>query len=225
MKYVYLDTETTSLDPEFGSLWEAAAIFRDTYFPDAGDQEFWWQVKPDLTYADPKALQIGKYYARSQVCALQVGFGVQLVCGSEFADAPGGRVMKNVTAGEIALSLARLLDGATIVANNPRHDRDFLRKFLHAHGQAFTASHRMEDVRAMLTGYVCGRLSAYDGKVDEAFAPDVAPYVHDWVDGATDVLAWEIVGVLQKEADRHTALGDARCVRVVHDAITQGVRR
>ncbi|MFI7705509.1 hypothetical protein [Nonomuraea sp. NPDC049480] len=226
MKYVYLDTETTTLDPRFGSLWEAAAIVRDTDCPDLGDREFWWQVKPDLTYADPKALQIGRYYARSQVCDREAGAGVQLGCGTERADAPpAGKVMKNVTADQIALRLARHLDGATIVANNPRHDRDFLQAFLHAHGQAFTASHRMEDIRATLTGYVYGRPSVYDGKVDEAFGAEAAPYVHDWLDGATDYLAWEIVDVTQERETKHTALGDARLVRDVFDAITQEVRR
>ncbi|MFG1709164.1 hypothetical protein ACFLIM_38835 [Nonomuraea sp. M3C6] len=225
MKYAILDTESTHLDTEFGHLWEAALIIRDTDFPDMGDLEFWWQVRPDLTTADPKALQINKYYDRSLVSHLPVGVGVQLMCGTEFADAAEGTVMENVTADKMALQLARHLDGATIVANNPRHDRDFLRAFLHANGQAFTASHRMEDIRATLTGYVYGRLSAYDGKVDEAFAAEVAPYVHDWLDGATNVLAWEIVGVTQDPATKHTALGDARCVRDVRDAITQGVRR
>lgn len=225
MKYVYLDTETTHLDHEFGHLWEAALIVRDTDFPDGGDLEFWWQVRPDLTTADPKALKISKYYDRSQVCDLPIGTGIQLTCGTEFPDAPVGTVMKNETAADIALQLARHLDGATIVANNPRHDRDFLRAFLNANGQAFTASHRMEDIRAMLKGYVYGRLAARGGKVDQAFGSEPAAHVRDWLEGATDVLAWEIVGVTQDPATTHTALGDARCVRDVHDGITHGIHR
>ncbi|MEV0149747.1 MULTISPECIES: hypothetical protein [unclassified Nonomuraea] len=225
MKYVYLDTETTHLDPEFGHLWEVALIVRDTDFPDGGDLEFWWQVRPDLTTADPKALLISKYYDRSQVCDLPIGTGVQLMCGTEFPDAPVGTVMKNETAAGIALQLAWHLDGATIVANNPRHDRDFLRAFLHANGQAFTASHRMDDVRAMLKGYVYGRLAAHGGKVDQAFGSEPAAHIRDWLEGATDVLAWELVSVHQDPATKHTALGDARCVRDVHDGITHGIHR
>ncbi|TDD36106.1 hypothetical protein E1286_38735 [Nonomuraea terrae] len=224
-KYVYLDTEETHLDTEFGHLWEAAFIVRDTDFLDGGDLEFWWQVRPDLTTADPKALQISKYYDRSLVSHLQVGLGVQLTCGTEFDDTPEGTVTKNVTAADIALQMAYHLDGATIVANNPRHDRDFLRAFLHANGQAFTASHRMDDVRAMMKGYVYGRLAAAGGKVDEAFTGEAAHHVRDWLEGATDVLAWEIVGVHQDPATKHTALGDARCVRDVADGITHGILR
>ncbi|WP_219459829.1 hypothetical protein [Nonomuraea rhizosphaerae] len=220
-----LDTETTHLDPALGSLWEIALICRDTDFPDGGDAEFWWQVKPDLTTADPASLQVGKYYERSLAAHMNVGFGVQLLCGTEDGDTPEGTVMHTMTAGEIALQLARHLDGATIIANNPRHDRDFLRAFMHANGQAFTASHRMEDIRALLTGYVYGRLAAHGGKVDKAFTGEAAEHVRDWLETSTDVLPWEIVGVTQTWATKHTALGDARCVRDVHDAITGSIKR
>ncbi|QFY09586.1 hypothetical protein GBF35_25655 [Nonomuraea phyllanthi] len=224
-KYVYLDTEETHLDPEFGSLWEAALIVRDTDFPDGGDLEFWWQVRPDLTTADPKALQVSRYYDRCQVAHLPIGHGVQLSCGAAGEAVAEGEIRESVTAADIALQLAQHLDGATIVANNPRHDRDFLRAFLRAHGEAFTASHRMDDVRAMLKGYVLGRLAAAGGKVDEAFEGEAADHVRDWLEGGTDVLAWEIVGVTQDPATKHTALGDARCVRDVADGITHGIHR
>jgi hypothetical protein len=225
VKYVYLDTESTHLDAEIGQLWEVALIVRDTDFPDGGDVEFWWQVRPDLTTADPKALQISRYYDRSLVSHLPIGHGVELMCGTEFPDAVEGTVTKNVTAADIALQLAKHLDGATIVANNPRHDRDFLRAFMRANGQAFTASHRMEDIRCMLKGYVLGRLAAAGGKVDEAFEGEAAHHVRDWLETSTDVLVWEIVGVTQDWATKHTALGDARCVRDVADGITHGILR
>ncbi|GGO63011.1 hypothetical protein [Nonomuraea cavernae] len=223
MKYAILDTESTHLDTEFGHLWEAALIIRDTDFPDGGDLEFWWQVRPDLTTADPRALQINKYYDRAHVAHLPIGHGVQLTCGAEWEATADGEVIKNVTVEQIALQLARLLDGATIVANNPRHDRDFLRAFMRANGQAFTASHRMDDIRALLKGYVYGRLAAHGGKVDKAFGLEPARYVRDWLEGATNTLAWEIVGVTQDSATKHTALGDARCVRDVLDGITHGI--
>ncbi|GAA1768497.1 hypothetical protein [Nonomuraea bangladeshensis] len=234
MKYVYLDTESTHLDSEVGHLWEVALIVRDLDFSDGGDLEFWWQVRPDLTAADPKSLQISRYYDRSQVAHLPIGHGVDLSCGAdreilskgavrEREILSEGAVRENVTAEEIALQLAQQLDGATIVANNPRHDWDFLRSFLRAHGQAFTASHRMDDIRALLKGYVYGRLAAAGGDVDDAFLPAQAEYVRRWLSGDSDVLAWEIVGVTQEPETKHTALGDARCVRDVHDGITRGI--
>lgn len=222
MKYVFLDTETTHLDPELGQLWEVALIVRHTHYPSLGDQEFWWQVRPDLTTADPKSLQISRYYSRNhQIRDLPIGHGAQLACASG-DEGTEGEVMEVVTAAQVALRLAQHLDGATIVANNPRHDRDFLHAFLHANGQAFTASHRMDDIRSMLKGYVYGRLAAHGGEVQDAFLPDAAAYVHDWLIGAMDVLAWEIVGVSQAQETKHTALGDTRCVRDVFDGITKG---
>ncbi|MFF0770919.1 hypothetical protein ACFYUK_18685 [Nonomuraea wenchangensis] len=225
MKYVYLDTESTHLDSEVGHLWEAALIVRDLDFSDGGDLEFCWQVRPDLTTADPKSLQISRYYERSQVAHLPIGHGVQLSCDADQEGFFEGAVRENVTAEEIALQLAQHLDGATIVANNPRHDWDFLHDFLRAHGQAFTAKHRMDDIRALLKGYVYGRLAAAGGDVDDAFLPAEAVYVRRWLSGDSDVLAWEIVGVTQEPETKHTALGDARCVRDVHDGITKGIRK
>ncbi|PRX66168.1 hypothetical protein B0I32_106304 [Nonomuraea fuscirosea] len=225
MRYVYLDTESTHLDAEIGHLWEAALIVRDPDFPEGGEAEFWWQVRPGLTAADPKALQVSQYYERSQVAHLPIGHGVLLSCGANWDDTDEGTIAKNMTADDIALQIARQLDGATIVANNPRHDRDFLRSFLRAHGQAFTASHRMDDIRSMLKGYVLGRLAAAGGKVDEAFTGEAAEHVRDWLETSTDVLPWEVVGVTQPWYTKHTALGDARCVRDVADGITHGILR
>ncbi|MGW4792212.1 hypothetical protein ACWEPC_07330 [Nonomuraea sp. NPDC004297] len=95
---------------------------------------------------------------------------------------------------------------------------------MRANGQAFTALHRMEDIRCLLKGYVHGCLAMSGGKVDEAFDSEAAPYVRDWLEGATDVLAWEIVGVTQDPETKHTALGDARCVRDVGDGISHGLQ-
>ncbi|MEV4748995.1 hypothetical protein AB0K21_21675 [Streptosporangium sp. NPDC049248] len=226
-KYVILDIETTSLDRKLGDLWEVATITYDTARPEGGYQEWWWQVRPNLCFADPKALQISRYYERAKMLAKEVGMGVQLATSdwkSDLISYKQGDFIENATAEEIAWTLAQQLDGAVIVANNPSFDRDFLAKFLRENGQALTASHRMEDVRVMLTGYVYGRLAAMDGDVDEAFNAQATPHVRDWLDGATNTLSWEVVGVTQPYDTRHTALGDARLVRDLFAAITRGVK-
>lgn len=235
-KYVCLDVETTSLDPELGALWEVATSVYDTARPEDGDQESWWQVRPNLVGADPMSVQVGRYYERAVVTAKAVGEGVQFACADAVPDECGDVYPKNVygrpakkgdwigsrTGKTIALALAKQLNGAIIVANNPAFDRRFIAKFLRENGQILTASHRMEDIRAMLTGHVYGRLRGR--KVTEEFDAAAAPYVQDWLDGATKTLAWEVVGVHQDEDTKHTALGDTRLVRDVFKAITGGTK-
>ena len=77
----------------------------------------------------------------------------------------------------------------------------------------------MINIRDLLIGYIEGRLSLTDGNINEAFGPEAAGRVIDWIEGADDSPAWEIVGVKQDPATKHTALGDARLVRDVYDAI------
>ncbi|NRQ31349.1 hypothetical protein HII36_05780 [Nonomuraea sp. NN258] len=233
-KLAILDLETTSLDDRTGDLWEIGLIMRDLREPVRTDVEYWWQVRPDLTHADPTALKTGRYYDRCRVQHKEIGGArrlspdIQVPEGGNwvksFTGGPPaeGDHYKNATAAGIARTLAPMLDGATIVANNPSFDRKFLDKFLRANGQLLTAHHRMIDIRALLIGYVDGRLSAFDGKVEDAFEPEAVPYVQDWLDGYMDSPAWEIVGITQEPGTRHTALGDARLDRDVYDAVRSG---
>ncbi|MEV4472872.1 hypothetical protein [Nonomuraea sp. NPDC049504] len=234
-KLAIVDLETTSLDERHGDLWEIGLIMRDLRQPIRTDREFWWQVRPDLGLADPNSVQVGKYYKRCRVVNKAIGGGRRLaptldVSGSPWMKEHTGMPLAegdwymNADAVSIARTLAKELDGATIVANNPAFDRRFLDKFLRANGQILTAHHRMIDIRALLIGYVDGRLSAFDGKVEDAFAPEVVPYVEDWLDGYMDSPAWEIVGIAQDPGTAHTALGDARLDRDVYDAIRGGGR-
>jgi hypothetical protein len=234
-KLAILDTETTDLDERTGDMWELGLILRDLRQPAPSDLKFWWQIRPNLRLADPNSVRIGRYYERSRVMTLSPGKGKRLATST---DQPAGGCWIHAYTGEspaegdyymvqdaadIAAQLAKHLDGATIVANNPTHDRKFLAKFLRANGQILTAHHRMLNIRDLLIGYIDGRLALMDGDVSEAFGPEVVPHVMDWLDGAVESPAWEIVGVKQDPATKHTALGDARLVRDVYDAI-RGVR-
>ncbi|MGI5281726.1 hypothetical protein ACQEVF_59295 [Nonomuraea polychroma] len=229
-KLAILDLETTSLDERHGDLWEIGLIMRDLQMPAERDTEWWWQVRPDLSLADPNSVQVGRYYERCRVTHRTIGGGRRLAPTLDIAGSPWikehtgkplaeGDFYLNADAEGIARTLAPELDGATIVANNPAFDRKFLAKFLRVNGQILTAHHRMINIRDLLIGYIDGRLSAYDGQVEEAFQPEAVPYVEDWLQGAAESPAWEIVGVKQDQATKHTALGDARLNRDVYDAI------
>lgn len=53
---VYVDCETTGLDPLHHEIWEVAAI--------KGDEEHVWQLPVDLGHAEPMALRIGRFHER-----------------------------------------------------------------------------------------------------------------------------------------------------------------
>lgn len=53
---VFIDCETTGLDPDRHEIWEVALI--------VGDAEFEWFLPVDLGRADARALQIGRFHER-----------------------------------------------------------------------------------------------------------------------------------------------------------------
>jgi len=234
-KIAILDTETTSLDERTGDLWELGLILRQ--IDDDGevrDWAYWWQVRPDLTNASPNSVLIGRYYERSRVTTVNMGMGKRLAPSIDkpkddlawthhYSGKPPalGDYYRDETATWIAAQVASMLDGATIVANNPAFDRKFLEKFLSANGQILTASHRMIDIRTLMIGYIHGANDA--APLENTFRPRVVDLVREWLYGDTDNPSWEIVGVTQDPATAHTALGDARLVREVYDAICGGV--
>lgn len=57
-RLVFLDTETVTLDPQPGSVWEIAVMLPDDDTPRVT------QVQPDLSAAEPKALEVGRFAYR-----------------------------------------------------------------------------------------------------------------------------------------------------------------
>lgn len=190
-----IDAETTGLDPAAGhEAWEWGLILRDPAAPPhERDVEYLWQVRPDLTRADPAALAKGGYYQRARLLDREPG-AAELVEGPPSA--------KVGTAAGLARLLAPLLDGAVVVGCNPAFDRDFLKPFLRLHGQAYTCHYRPLCVTTMGAGYLYG----------QAFSPGDLPWSSDRV---ADLLGLDV-----SDYDRHTALHDCRFARDQWDAIT-----
>jgi DNA polymerase III epsilon subunit-like protein len=131
-KIVFLDTETTGLDPEQGhEVWEIATITRTS----AGDEERLWWVEPDLARADPKALEVCRYNQR---------------VGSE---------VEWSRPGFVARELANILAVAHVFGAVPGFDRRFLVPFLSRHGQDWMAHYHLHDVEDLAVGYLHGRRS------------------------------------------------------------------
>jgi DNA polymerase III epsilon subunit-like protein len=202
MTLAFLDTETTGLADDC-DIWEIGLITRDPRPADVDDAigdmadhidtEYRWLIRPDLTTAEPTGLRIGRYYQR---------------IGSLSTYPPGeGKAMTHpdhdkrsiVTAGlHIAAEVAQLLDGATIVGAVPDFDARHLTRWLRANGQAATHHYHLCDV--------------------ETFAAGALGLPPPW---NLDTLL-DRYGLKYDEADRHTALGDARMVRDLYDAVLSG---
>lgn len=196
----FIDAETTGLDPDAGhEAWEWGLILRDPYAaPHERDVEYLWQVRPDLTRADPLALSKSGYYRRAKLNSYAPG-AAQLVEGPDSA--------KVTTVVGLAHMLAPLLADAVVVGCNPGFDRDFLRPFLRLHGQVYTCHYRPVCVTTMGAGYLLGQGQTHPAALS--------------VPWSSDHIA-SLLGVDPADYDRHTALGDCRFARDQWDAITGG---
>ncbi|TSD68100.1 hypothetical protein [Aeromicrobium piscarium] len=98
MTFIYVDTETTSLDPSKGEIWELAYAI--------DDGEIFADFLPhDLMHAQPAALRIGRYLDRVP----------DVIQGRSSASTP------------FETEAMRAMKGATIVGANPAFDTSFLR--------------------------------------------------------------------------------------------------
>lgn len=193
-KIVFLDVETTGTDPRIHELWEIGLIVR------TGDQEekYSWLVRPeDMSTADPYALRIGGYYERWPAALVdKIWSSVQVLPVQTDKPSP------NCSPASVAQEVARLLDGAHIVAANPAFDTAFLQKFLRANGECGCWSYRMDNIESIVRGWLAacdlqGSAEAMSGLHEAARAVDVEPDLFE----------------------THTAIGDAELVAEIYDRV------
>lgn len=122
----FIDTETTGLDPERHEVWEVGIIV-DGF-------EHHYAIRPDLTKADPTALNIGRFYERTTVFKWEWW-----------------------TPKLAAETIARRLDGRHLVGAIPWFDDRFLRAFLNANGHQGTWHYHLIDVEALAVGYLAAK--------------------------------------------------------------------
>ena len=195
MTLVFLDTETTGLDPARHEVWEIGCIVSGHRDPSCNG-EWLWQLRPDLATADPNGLRIGRYYEREQLW--RKGGGSAIVLASPWWKDDLRKVpypSEAATRSEVAERLARLLDGAHMVGAVPSFDAAFLEPFLRRSGQAACWHYHLVDVEALAAGKL-GLAPPWDSsELTQALGIEVA------------------------EQDKHTALGDARWAKAIYDAV------
>ena len=192
---VFLDTETTSLQPN-RRVWEVGMIRRD----DQGDRERRFFIRNvDLSDANAFALQVGGFYERHPQYA--GGFDRE----PKAAARPTGLLSSKtlLERHEAAVEVERWTLGATIVGCNPTFDTEVLSSLLRLAALNWQPWHyHLIDMPALAAGWLLAR------------GIDVGPL--PW---KSEHLA-ELCGVEPAAAeDRHTALGDARWVRSWWDTI------
>ena len=137
-RLVFLDTETTGLDPRRHRVWEVAYIIRD---PGAPDLERTCFLDVPLEKSDPYALKVGHYYQRHPD---PHRLGPGLVDAETIA-----------SAWETYGRLAEVLRDAVMCGFNPAFDAGFLAREMRRYGLAPTWHFRAHDITTM-AGAIAG---------------------------------------------------------------------
>ncbi len=222
-RIVFGDTEFTTLDKRHRNVWEIALIVRD---PGQPDREYEWQIRPDLTDAAPDALRVGRYYQRCRLIDAEPGVATTVVAPRmhELPPVPPGLAppsfepdewndtgRRRIPARHVAVRVAQILQGATLVGLVPSADEIALDKFLAEQGQVLAQHYRLRCMEAMLHGYLLGRLAEHPLE-QPSFTMPPRPW--------EPRLMSELVGVPVPGADvAHRALVDARWARDLWDAV------
>lgn len=206
-RQLVVDCETTSLTPSYadgsGVIWEVAVLER---CPDGTRVEGLWRMEPDdASRADRESLAVGGYYDRTRLMKHRDQLAHDIARkGSYWSHPPA-----------LALHLAQLLNGATLICSVPTFDVAFLTAFLAAHKHAPTWHYRVRDFASVAYGYLTGKPSALAPVIPIGAEPYAAVPP---LDAGTDDFA-RALGLDLSAYERHSALPDCRIVADALDVI------
>jgi hypothetical protein len=187
-----LDCETDGIHPN-RKPWEIAMIRRSGEFQI--EQEFFVDI--DLGTADPVGLRIGGFYERHP-------WGRQLSGADDYSFGPVASWADEGFKSRLdaAHLVARMTHGAHLIGAVPNFDTEVLDRLLRDNGILPAWHYHLQDVETLAVGYLRGQgkpVPALPWKSDELMAA---------------------IGVeVPSDAERHTAMGDARWAMRTYDKI------
>ena len=198
MGVVFVDTETTGLDPRRHEIWEIAII------EESGTEHLWYPTLEHLENADLIALNIGKWKERS------------LDKSRVYDD-----YHFNLDNFQIAEQVMKLTWGQHLVGAVPSFDEERLRNFLHRWKLCGGWHYHLIDVEALAIGYLRGKNSwPINDNGEQQYNP---PWKSDHVWNA--IIAYTRANYIDREDEKyakHTAMGDARLVKDLYELIMLG---
>lgn len=202
----FLDTETVTLDVMPDVIWEVGVITRDDGRP---DDEWMFQIKPNMIRADDDALKISGWHDRNKLTR-----GVQAL-----GWAPPNLTLAlppaRLTFDGAAEAIRRLLTGRHVVGAVPNFDTERLSLFMRKHLRGSFRDpwhYHLIDVENLAVGYLAAKRARLAGL---GLAADFDPEPPWNSDELTAALGLDPI----PDDQRHTALGDARWARAIYDAV------
>ncbi|MCM6774946.1 hypothetical protein NDR87_26235 [Nocardia sp. CDC159] len=228
---VFLDTETTHLNPRLRRPWEIAMIRRPALAGQPTDRLTILIDDVDLADADPRSLQIGRFddrhprhSGRDQLWSPSpTGRGVAL------HGAPDTLLMPERDA---AATVEEWTRGAVLIGIVPDFDAHTLDPMLRRHGLLPRWHYQVIDVETQAAGWLAGRLHAGDRRLTSPAWPDddepgrsLAELLAELLAALTPPRNSDLLSLMcdvapPAEAERHTAMGDTAWVERWWDAIS-----
>lgn len=196
---VLADLETGSLYHQHGELWEVGALEYGEPDDPSFRRQHLYRIDPDRAKADGGAMGVNGFYERTQLMVHQP-FGQR---AHNLAEADPGDALFWSDPGALALRLAHLLAGKTLITSVLTFDVPFLNDFLAASGQVPGIWHfRTRDFCSIVHGWLRGK-----GLPCPPLDAGTADYA-------------EAAGVDPSEFLLHSALGDVLLMGACLDVIT-----
>lgn len=197
MDLVFVDVETTGLDPQVDTILEIALIKEDR-------ERTWWieLSSTELGEASPRALQVNRYYERSQGSVLRGD-------GHLNAHVP----LEGNARQHAARSIAVFTDSCVLAGNTVKFDQQFLEAWMRRHGSCPVWDYHIVDVPTFCAGYLTKELDPDSEGSEELVELLKPPFKSNNVAKAIGLPEMD-------EADMHTALGDARRAKQMWQAVT-----